>query len=59
MTDESQINVQCVSTPTKGRGMVTLTDIPQASLLHSEEPYATVWVVVFCFLINLEGSFFL
>lgn len=37
-----QIKLQCVSTPTKGRGMVSLTDIPQASLLHTEEPYAAI-----------------
>ncbi|KAF8397071.1 hypothetical protein HHK36_018709 [Tetracentron sinense] len=35
-----QIKLQCVSTPTKGRGMTSLSDIPQASLIHSEEPYA-------------------
>ncbi|PWA58382.1 tetratricopeptide repeat (TPR)-like superfamily protein [Artemisia annua] len=37
-----QIQLQCVSTETKGRGMVSLTDVPQATLLHSEEPYAAI-----------------
>ncbi|KAJ9545735.1 hypothetical protein OSB04_025442 [Centaurea solstitialis] len=37
-----QIQLQCVSTEMKGRGMVSLTDVPQATLLHTEEPYAAV-----------------
>ncbi|KAI7727877.1 hypothetical protein M8C21_005862 [Ambrosia artemisiifolia] len=36
------IQLQCVETETKGRGMVSLTDIPQATLLHAEEPYAAI-----------------
>ncbi|KAI3783557.1 hypothetical protein L1987_42641 [Smallanthus sonchifolius] len=37
-----EIQLQCVETETKGRGMVSLTDIPQATLLHAEEPYAAI-----------------
>ncbi|KAK9282913.1 hypothetical protein L1049_011138 [Liquidambar formosana] len=37
-----QIKLQCISTPTKGRGMVSLGDTPQASLVHTEEPYAAI-----------------
>ncbi|KAL0401057.1 UNVERIFIED_CONTAM: Stress-induced-phosphoprotein 1 [Sesamum latifolium] len=33
---------QCVSRPTKGRGMTTSTDIPLASLIHKEDPYAAI-----------------
>ncbi|KAK2988946.1 hypothetical protein RJ640_026214, partial [Escallonia rubra] len=43
LTDDlHQIKLKCVSTPTKGRGMVPLTDVPQASLIHTEEPYAAI-----------------
>ncbi|XP_057482812.1 uncharacterized protein LOC130769627 isoform X1 [Actinidia eriantha] len=43
VTDESlQIKLHCVSTPTKGRGMASLTDISQASVVHIEEPYAAI-----------------
>lgn len=34
--------LECISTPTKGRGMVSVADIPPTSLLHVEEPYAAV-----------------
>ncbi|XP_017253346.1 uncharacterized protein LOC108223538 isoform X2 [Daucus carota subsp. sativus] len=34
--------LECVSTPTKGRGMVSVGDIPPSSLLHIEEPYSAV-----------------
>lgn len=37
-----QIKLQCVFTATKGRGMASLGDIPQASLVHTEEPYAAI-----------------
>lgn len=37
-----QINLRCVITPDKGRGMTSEVDIPQASLVHSEEPYAAI-----------------
>ncbi|XP_074286472.1 uncharacterized protein LOC141611756 isoform X2 [Silene latifolia] len=37
-----QSKIQCVTTPTKGRGMASLSDIPPASLLHREEPYAAI-----------------
>ncbi|XP_059627848.1 uncharacterized protein LOC132270675 isoform X2 [Cornus florida] len=40
--EEHQIKLQCVSTPNKGRGMACLTDIPRASLIHVEEPYAAI-----------------
>ncbi|KAD4585861.1 hypothetical protein E3N88_23462 [Mikania micrantha] len=43
VTDQLQgIRLQCVKTEMKGRGMVSLTDIPQATLLHAEEPYAAI-----------------
>ncbi|KAL2898027.1 Histone-lysine N-methyltransferase SMYD3 [Bienertia sinuspersici] len=37
-----QAKLQCVSTPTKGRGMCSLFEIPTASLVHKEEPYAAI-----------------
>ncbi|KAK6155982.1 hypothetical protein DH2020_010230 [Rehmannia glutinosa] len=37
-----QMDLQCVSTTTKGRGMVSSTDIPLASLIHKEDPYAAI-----------------
>ncbi|XVE90927.1 hypothetical protein DITRI_Ditri20bG0115000 [Diplodiscus trichospermus] len=37
-----QINLHCVRTPDKGRGMASQSDISQASLIHTEEPYAMV-----------------
>ncbi|OVA17151.1 SET domain [Macleaya cordata] len=40
--EPSQIKLKCVSTPTKGRGMASASDIPHASLIHSEEPYAVI-----------------
>lgn len=43
-TDEPpQIKLLCVTTPDKGRGMASQCGIPQASLVHKEEPYAMVW----------------
>lgn len=36
------VKLQCVSTPTKGRGMVSLVNITPASLIHSEEPYTAI-----------------
>lgn len=43
MADEShQIELQCVTTPDKGRGMASKNDIPPASLIHTEEPFAAV-----------------
>ncbi|GAB4827733.1 hypothetical protein Ancab_034619 [Ancistrocladus abbreviatus] len=35
-----QVKLQCVSTAVKGRGMISLDDIPPASLIHTEEAYA-------------------
>ncbi|CAK9145870.1 unnamed protein product [Ilex paraguariensis] len=40
VTNEPQIKLQCVRTPAKGRGVASLNDIPQASLVHTEQPYA-------------------
>lgn len=37
-----QVELQCVFTPTKGRGMTCYTDVPQASLIHKEDPYAAI-----------------
>lgn len=37
-----QIKLHSVSTATKGRGMASLSDIPQASLIHKEDPYAAI-----------------
>lgn len=37
-----QVNLQCVITPDKGRGMASQCDIPESSLAHREEPYAVV-----------------
>ncbi|KAL3834718.1 hypothetical protein ACJIZ3_009454 [Penstemon smallii] len=37
-----QTKLQCVSTPTKGRGMTSYNDIPQGSLIHKEDPYAAI-----------------
>ncbi|XP_076903718.1 uncharacterized protein LOC143558846 [Bidens hawaiensis] len=43
VSDQLQdIQLQCVETETKGRGMVSLTDVPQSTLLHAEEPYAAI-----------------
>ncbi|XP_047311475.1 SET and MYND domain-containing protein DDB_G0284059 [Impatiens glandulifera] len=43
IADESYKQVlQCVHTPAKGRGMVSVTDVPQASLVHVEEPFASI-----------------
>ncbi|KAJ0102835.1 hypothetical protein Patl1_05341 [Pistacia atlantica] len=40
--DPLQVKLQCVSTPDKGRGMASQCDIPEASLVHREEPYAVI-----------------
>ncbi|KAL7107461.1 hypothetical protein ACP275_06G056100 [Erythranthe tilingii] len=37
-----QMELKCVSTTTKGRGMTSFTDIPLASLIHKEDPYAAI-----------------
>ncbi|XP_019191551.1 PREDICTED: SET and MYND domain-containing protein 4 isoform X1 [Ipomoea nil] len=43
MLDEpDRANMQCVSLPTKGRGMVSRADIPIGSLVHKEDPYAAI-----------------
>uniref|UniRef100_A0A803ML63 SET domain-containing protein n=1 Tax=Chenopodium quinoa TaxID=63459 RepID=A0A803ML63_CHEQI len=36
------VELQCVSTPTKGRGMASLFEISSATLVHKEEPYAAI-----------------
>ncbi|KAJ0970216.1 hypothetical protein J5N97_023093 [Dioscorea zingiberensis] len=42
-SDEPLLAVlQCVSTPSKGRGMTSVDDIAPASLIHSEEPLAAI-----------------
>ena len=38
----NQINLQCVNTPDKARGMNSMSNIPLAPFFHSEEPYAMV-----------------
>ncbi|KAK1399708.1 SET domain-containing protein [Heracleum sosnowskyi] len=40
--EATHTKLECVSTPTKGRGMVSVADIPPSSLLHIEEPFAAV-----------------
>ncbi|XP_050219909.1 uncharacterized protein LOC126670260 isoform X2 [Mercurialis annua] len=40
--DPHQIKILRVTTPDKGRGMASESDIPQASLVHSEKPYALI-----------------
>ncbi|XP_052180260.1 uncharacterized protein LOC127793547 isoform X2 [Diospyros lotus] len=43
MTDEShRVKLHCVSTPMRGRDMTSQADIPPASLIHVEEPYAVI-----------------
>ncbi|KAJ4971185.1 hypothetical protein NE237_004284 [Protea cynaroides] len=43
MINEARPKVlHCVSTPTKGRGMASSVDIAEASLVHTEEPYAAI-----------------
>ncbi|KAI3963892.1 hypothetical protein MKW92_003748 [Papaver armeniacum] len=37
-----QTKLKCVSTSTKGRGIVSTIDVSQASLIHFEEPYAVI-----------------
>ncbi|KAI3458405.1 hypothetical protein Pfo_015068 [Paulownia fortunei] len=40
--EQLQMELQCVSTTTKGRGMASFTDVPLASLIHKEDPYAAI-----------------
>lgn len=45
MTDEPcEATLQSVFSETKGRGMVSQTDILEASLIHKEDPYAAVQI---------------
>ncbi|XP_057778491.1 uncharacterized protein LOC130997245 isoform X2 [Salvia miltiorrhiza] len=42
-TDEPlEMELQCVSTPRKGRGMISLANIPVASLVYKEDPHAAI-----------------
>ncbi|KAK1260971.1 hypothetical protein QJS04_geneDACA001961 [Acorus gramineus] len=36
------VQLECVSTPDKGRGMASCNNIQSASLVHREEPYAAI-----------------
>ncbi|XP_020598553.1 LOW QUALITY PROTEIN: SET and MYND domain-containing protein 4 [Phalaenopsis equestris] len=38
----ADIKLHCITTPDKGRGMVSSNDIPPASLIHTEEPFAAI-----------------
>ncbi|XP_068645515.1 histone-lysine N-methyltransferase ASHR1 isoform X2 [Aristolochia californica] len=40
--EENKISLKCITTPEKGRGMISSDDIPPSSLIHSEKPYAAV-----------------
>lgn len=40
--EQHQIKLKCLTTKDKGRGMVTPSDMPPTSLVHAEEPYATI-----------------
>ncbi|XP_039138361.1 uncharacterized protein LOC120275740 isoform X2 [Dioscorea cayenensis subsp. rotundata] len=40
--ERSPAALLCVSTPSKGRGMTSVNDIPPGSLVHSEEPLAAI-----------------
>ncbi|XP_051138521.1 uncharacterized protein LOC127256513 isoform X2 [Andrographis paniculata] len=37
-----QMELKCISTRNKGRGLTSFTDIPVASLIHREDPYAAI-----------------
>ncbi|KAF3584952.1 hypothetical protein F2Q69_00030163 [Brassica cretica] len=39
---QSELKLRCVSTKEKGRGMVSESDIEQASVIHVEEPFCVV-----------------
>uniref|UniRef100_A0A1D1ZB25 SET and MYND domain-containing protein 3 n=1 Tax=Anthurium amnicola TaxID=1678845 RepID=A0A1D1ZB25_9ARAE len=41
-TEPHQVELQCISTQAKGKGMVSLCSIPPAGLIHSEEPLAVI-----------------
>ncbi|KAF5467557.1 hypothetical protein F2P56_017372 [Juglans regia] len=45
LDEPDQIKLKCVITPNKGRGMVAPSDIPPASLVHAEEPYALLQII--------------
>ncbi|XP_038694879.1 SET and MYND domain-containing protein 4 isoform X2 [Tripterygium wilfordii] len=42
LDEACQMKIKCVTTPDKGRGMVSDCEIPQAFLVHKEEPYAMI-----------------
>ncbi|XP_047944931.1 SET and MYND domain-containing protein 4 isoform X1 [Salvia hispanica] len=37
-----QVELRCASTPNKGRGMISLTNIPMASLIYKEDPHGAI-----------------
>lgn len=39
---QSEVKLRCVSTKEKGRGMVSESDIEQASVIHVEQPFSVV-----------------
>ncbi|KAJ0235553.1 Uncharacterized protein HA466_0263700 [Hirschfeldia incana] len=39
---QSEVKLRCVSTEEKGRGMVSESDIDQASVIHVEQPFSVV-----------------
>lgn len=41
-----QLKLKCTSTRAKGRGMASLSDIAQGSLIHTEDPYAAVRILI-------------
>lgn len=55
--DIPQIKLQSVSVPDKGRGMVPPCDVSPGSLVHAEEPYATVRNNYFLFNIKFILSY--
>ncbi|KAK9913904.1 hypothetical protein M0R45_037708 [Rubus argutus] len=42
LDEPHQMKLQCVTTPEKGKGLASTVDIPQASLIHTEDPFAMI-----------------
>ncbi|PKI76469.1 SET and MYND domain-containing protein 4 [Punica granatum] len=42
LDEKCEVELECVVTPDKGRGMVSKGEVPPSSLVHIEEPYAAV-----------------
>ncbi|KAL6131750.1 hypothetical protein ACLB2K_070123 [Fragaria x ananassa] len=42
LDEPQQMKLQCVTTPEKGKGLASMVDILQASLVHTEDPFATI-----------------